>query len=253
MMGTYVLTGGATGIGAATKQHLQDTGHRVITVDIKDADYIADLGDPVAREDVIRRIKDDHSSLEGLITCAGVASHFPDPAKIVAINFFGSQALIAGLSDLMSSGARIVAISSNSAPMCSNSALVEAMLSLDEAKACSLAAGSDGHECYAGSKQAIARWMRKVAPEYAKRGIAFNAIAPGYIETPMTAAVAQDETYGDLIREFVASIPIGRPGQPEDVANLISFLLSPPAGFIAGSLIYCDGAHDAMMRPDGLY
>jgi NAD(P)-dependent dehydrogenase (short-subunit alcohol dehydrogenase family) len=252
-MGTYVLTGGATGIGAATKQHLQDTGHRVITVDIKDADHVADLGDSVAREDVIGRIKSDHSSLDGLITCAGVASHFPDPAKIVAINFFGSQALIAGLSDLMSSGARIVAISSNSAPMCSNEALVEAMLALDEAHAMSLAADTNGHECYAGSKQAIARWMRKVAPEYAKRGIAFNAIAPGYIETPMTAAVAQDETYGELIKEFVASIPIGRPGQPEDVANLISFLLSPEGCYIAGSLIYCDGGHDAMMRPEGLY
>ena len=252
-MGTYVLTGGATGIGAATKQHLQDTGHRVITVDIKDADHVADLGDSVAREDVIGRIKGDHSSLDGLITCAGVASHFPDPAKIVAINFFGSQALIAGLSDLMSSGARIVAISSNSAPMCSNEALVEAMLALDEAHAMSLAADTNGHECYAGSKQAIARWMRKVAPEYAKRGIAFNAIAPGYIETPMTAAVAQDETYGELIKEFVASIPIGRPGQPEDVVNLISFLLSPEGCYIAGSLIYCDGGHDAMMRPEGLY
>jgi len=252
-MGTYVLTGGATGIGAATKQHLQDTGHRVITVDIKDADHVADLGDSVAREDVIGRIKSDHSSLDGLITCAGVASHFPDPAKIVAINFFGSQILIAGLSDLMSSGARIVAISSNSAPMCSNEALVEAMLALDEAHAMSLAADTNGHECYAGSKQAIARWMRKVAPEYAKRGIAFNAIAPGYIETPMTAAVAQDETYGELIKEFVASIPIGRPGQPEDVVNLISFLLSPEGCYIAGSLIYCDGGHDAMMRPEGLY
>jgi len=252
-MGTYVLTGGATGIGAATKQHLQDTGHRVITVDIKDADHVADLGDSVAREDVIGRIKSDHSSLDGLITCAGVASHFPDPAKIVAINFFGSQVLIAGLSDLMSSGARIVAISSNSAPMCSNEALVEAMLALDEAHAMSLAADTNGHECYAGSKQAIARWMRKVAPEYAKRGIAFNAIAPGYIETPMTAAVAQDETYGELIKEFVASIPIGRPGQPEDVVNLISFLLSPEGCYIAGSLIYCDGGHDAMMRPEGLY
>ena len=252
-MGTYVLTGGATGIGAATKNNLQSKGDSVITVDIKDADYIADLGNPVAREDVIRRIKEDHSSLDGLITCAGVASHFPDPAKIVAINFFGSQALIAGLSDLMSAGARIVAISSNSAPMCSNEALVQAMLALDEAHAMSLAADTNGHECYAGSKQAIARWMRKKAPEYAKCGIAFNAIAPGYIETPMTAAVAQDETYGDLIREFVASIPIGRPGQPEDVANLISFLLSPEGSYIAGSLIYCDGAHDAMMRPEGFY
>jgi NAD(P)-dependent dehydrogenase (short-subunit alcohol dehydrogenase family) len=137
--------------------------------------------------------------------------------------------------------------------MCTNEKLVQAMLSLDEAASLALAATSDGHECYAGSKQAIARWMRLQAPEYAKRGIAFNAIAPGYIETPMTAAVADDPTYGDAIKQFVASIPIGRPGQPEDIANLIAFLLSPEAAFIAGSLIYCDGAHDAMMRPEGLF
>lgn len=252
-MATYVLTGGATGIGAATKHKLQTANHTVITVDIKEADYVADLGDPTARARVIDAIKRDHPSLDGIITCAGVASHIPDPGKVLAINFFGSQALIAGLVDSVRAGGRIVAISSNSAPMCTNENLVQAMLSLDEAASLALAATSDGHECYAGSKQAIARWMRLKAPEYAKRGIAFNAIAPGYIETPMTAAVADDATYGDAIREFVASIPIGRPGQPEDIANLIAFLLSPEAAFIAGSLIYCDGAHDAMMRPEGLF
>jgi len=250
---TYVLTGGATGIGAATKHKLWGAGHTVITVDIKEADYVADLGDASARAEVIDAIKRDHPALDGIITCAGVGSDFPDPAKILAINFFGSQALIAGLSGSVIAGGRIVAISSNSAPMCINDSLVQAMLSLDETEAAVQAATSNGHECYAGSKQAIARWMRQVAPEYAKRGIAFNAIAPGYIETPMTAAIANDATYGEAIKQFVESIPIGRPGQPNDIANLITFLLSPDAAFVAGSLIYCDGAHDAMMRPEGLF
>lgn len=110
--------------------------------------------------------------------------------------------------------------------------------------------GASGHDCYSGSKQAVARWMRKKAPEFARRGIGFNAVAPGYIETPMTQEVAQSESYGDAIRQFVASIPAGRPGLPEDVANLVMFLLSPQASFIAGSLIFVDGAHDAMFRPD---
>jgi NAD(P)-dependent dehydrogenase (short-subunit alcohol dehydrogenase family) len=69
----------------------------------------------------------------------------------------------------------------------------------------------------------------------------------------MTAAIANDATYGEAIKQFVESIPIGRPGQPNDIANLITFLLSPDAAFVAGSLIYCDGAHDAMMRPEGLF
>ena len=77
-----------------------------------------------------------------------------------------------------------------------------------------------------------------------------NAIAPGYIETPMTQAVAQNPEYGEVIKQFVASIPAGRPGLPEDVARLVSFLLKPGSDFIAGSLIFVDGAHDAMLRPD---
>ena len=83
-MATYVLTGGATGIGAATKHKLWGAGHTVITVDIKEADYVADLGDASARAEVIDAIKRDHPALDGIITCAGVGSDFPDAAKILA-------------------------------------------------------------------------------------------------------------------------------------------------------------------------
>ena len=66
----------------------------------------------------------------------------------------------------------------------------------------------------------------------------------------MTQAVAQSEEYGEAIKQFVASIPLGRPGTPQDIASLIGFLLSPEAHFIAGSLVYADGGHDALFRPD---
>jgi NAD(P)-dependent dehydrogenase (short-subunit alcohol dehydrogenase family) len=62
--------------------------------------------------------------------------------------------------------------------------------------------------------------------------------------------VAQSENYGDAIRKFVASIPAGRPGTPEDIANLVLFLLSDKASFIAGSVLFADGGHDAMFRPE---
>lgn len=252
-MATYVMTGGASGIGAATLKLLTDQGDTVITLDLQNADFNADLGDATARNTVIDTVRRAHPSIDGLITCAGVASHFPDPAKILAINFFGTRGIIEGLADCLLPGGRIVAISSNSAPMCHNEALIKAMLDNNPDQAFDMATASNGHECYAGSKQAVARWMRRVAPEYARRGIAFNAVAPGYIETPMTAAVAESPEYGAAIQEFVQSIPIGRAGQPGDVADLIGFLLSPHASFIAGSLIYCDGAHDALMRAEGLF
>ena len=116
-MGKYVLTGGATGIGAAIKQQLLDQGHNIVVIDLKDGDYLADLGDPVARKTVIDQVKAEHPSIDGLITCAGVASQFPNPAKILQINYFGTVEIIEGLSENIASGGRVVAISSNSAPM----------------------------------------------------------------------------------------------------------------------------------------
>jgi len=125
------------------------------------------------------------------------------------------------------------------------------LLNTDENQARELAAQTEGHECYAGSKQAVAKWVRRIAPSWARKGIAVNAIAPGYIETPMTKAVAESPEYADKIKQFLASIPMQRAGQPEDIANLAEFLLSDKASFISGSVLFCDGGHDAMLRPQG--
>ena len=82
-MATYIITGGASGIGAATRQVLIDQGDTVITVDIKDANICADLSDPEARDAAIAKIRSDHPRIDGIVTCAGVASHFPDFKKIL--------------------------------------------------------------------------------------------------------------------------------------------------------------------------
>lgn len=249
-MGKYVLTGGATGIGAAIKQQLLDQGNDIVVIDLKDGDYLADLGDPAARKTVIEQVKADHPSIDGLITCAGVASQFPNPAKILQINYFGTVEIIEGLSDNIVSGGRVVAISSNSAPMSTRPDLIDAMLGGDENAVVGMASDLHGHECYASSKGAVARYMRRKAPEFARQGATFNAVAPGYIQTPMTKAVEESEEYGELIKAFMDSIPIGRPGQADDVANVVLFLLSPQGSYVAGTTIFIDGAHDAMMRPD---
>ena len=77
-----------------------------------------------------------------------------------------------------------------------------------------------------------------------------NAVAPGYTETNMTAAGKASAEYGESIRAFAASIPIGRPGLPEDQANAVAFLLGEEASFISGAVLFVDGGHDAMFRPD---
>ena len=103
---------------------------------------------------------------------------------------------------------------------------------------------------YAAAKSGIHGFTKALAQEGARYNITVNAIAPGYTDTPMTAAIADDPTYGDAIKQFVASIPIARAGLPVDMANAVDFLLSDNASFVCGSVLFIDGGHDAMLRPD---
>jgi NAD(P)-dependent dehydrogenase (short-subunit alcohol dehydrogenase family) len=251
-MGTYVITGGASGIGAAIGQQLRDEGHTILVVDIKAADISADLGTADGRAQAASAIrKATADGLAGLVCCAGLGSHVPDRALITAVNYFGTVELVEGLRDhLAAHRATVLVIASNSAPMPTSAAYVDALLAGDEAAATTLAADMDSQPVYSGSKQAVTRWMRRNTQPYALDGIRMNALAPGYTRTPLSEAVEQDPTYGEAIKQFIASIPVGRPGLPEDMAKAASFLLGENAGFICGSVLFVDGGHDAMMRAD---
>lgn len=251
-MATYAMTGGATGIGAAIKEQLRSAGHSVIVTDIKDADVIADLSNKEGRQAAVEGITAAcNGVLDGFIACAGVASHVPNKKLIPAVNYYGTTELTDGVADLLASRqGSVLLISSNSAPMSTESEFVDLLLDGDETAALQFVEGIEGQAAYSGSKQAVARWMRRNVNRFAQSGVRINAIAPGYTQTPMTKAVEESEEYGQAIRDFMASIPVGRPGQPEDMANAAAFLLSEAASFICGSVIFVDGGHDAMLRPD---
>ena len=251
-MGSYAMTGGATGIGAAIKQRLRGAGHTVIVVDVKDADVIADLGTRAGRDSAIEGIRARaNGGLDGFVACAGLGGHVPDRALLASVNYFGAVDLVEGLKDLVAArqGA-VVLISSNSAPMSTNEQFVTLLLEGNEEAARALANEIQGHPVYSGSKLALARWMRRNTAAYAALGVRLNAVAPGYTETPMTEQVAKDPAMGDAIRAFLASIPLRRPGKPDDIAAAVSYLLGPDASFVCGSVLFVDGGHDAMLRPD---
>ena len=251
-MGNYAMTGGATGIGAAIKESLKNSGHDVVVVDIKDADIEADLSSSEGRlaavNGIVERCGD---GLDGFIACAGVGGHVPNKALISSVNYFGTTELVDGILNLLSlrNGAALL-VSSNSAPMPTDSAFVDLLLEGDESKAATHAESMEGQQVYSGSKQGVARWMRRNISRISALGVRINAIAPGYTQTPMTRDVEESEQYGAAIREFLASIPVGRPGKPADMAAAAMFLLSEEASFINGSVLFSDGGHDAMLRPD---
>ena len=138
-MRTVVVTGGASGMGAATTKKLRDDGQRVITVDLRDADVIADLGTADGREQAIAEIAAQaDGKLDGLVPFAGMAGLPGRPGSLlVSINYFGVVTLLEGLRPLLAAGdqAAAVAISSNSVT-CQPGVpveLVEACLAGDEA------------------------------------------------------------------------------------------------------------------------
>ncbi|GAB2685326.1 SDR family oxidoreductase [Nocardia thraciensis] len=254
---TVAVTGSASGIGAAVAAHLAKAGHRVIGVDLRDADITADLGTAAGREYAIAEItRRCEGRLDGFLPFAGVAAATGRPGGLlVSVNYFGAITLLEGLRrPLRESGAAsVVLVSSNSTttqpgwPV----ELAEACLAGEEKRAREIAESFGdlaAIQAYPATKAALAWYARTKSGEYIADGIRLNAIAPGLIDTPMTQEGQQDALIGEAMKGFLGAVPIGRAGRPEEIADLAAFLLSEQAGFFVGSVIFCDGGIDAAFR-----
>ena len=96
--------------------------------------------------------------------------------------------------------------------------------------------GQMGQTNYSAAKAGMIGFTRALAQEGAFKGVTVNAIAPGYIGTDMVAAVPED-----VLKKIVAQIPVGRLGEPEDIARCVAFLADDNAGFITGSVLTANG------------
>ena len=172
---------------------------------------------------------------------------------LASTNYFGTVVLLEALRPLLAAGTRAaaVAISSNSTtaqpavPM----DLYAACLAGDEDLARSLADGVGSLATYPASKLAVAHWVRTRATtaEWAGAGIRLNAVAPGMTETPLIEEGRADPDVGPMLALF--PLPIGRTGQPFEIAALIDLMLGPEGGFFCGSVVFVDGGTDALLRP----
>ena len=256
-MPPVAVTGSASGIGAATVARLRKEGHEIIGVDLHDAEVIADLSTPSGRASAVEGVLAAcGGSLNGLVTCAGIAGKPDRPGSVVAsVNYFGTVELLAGLRPALVTGSgAAVAISSNSATVQPGVPMdvVEACLSGDEERAAAAADATPGGSIavYPASKIAVAWWVRRNAPRKAwiGNGVRLNAIAPGIIDTAFTRELRADPLIGPAIELF--PVPMGRSGRPEEIASVISFLLGPDASLFCGSVVFADGGTDAQMRAD---
>ena len=96
--------------------------------------------------------------------------------------------------------------------------------------------GNAGQANYAASKAGLIGLTKSLAKEFAARGVRVNAIAPGFIRTAMTDSLSED-----VQNQMKQAIPLGRFGEPADVADVVLFLASDLAGYVTGQVINCDG------------
>lgn len=254
-MSTFVVTGSASGIGRATRLRLEQDGAEVIGVDLDDAEIVADLSTSAGRELASSRVAElAPDGLDGCVAAAGIGPHERPVERIVAVNYFGAVAVLAGVADLLAGrGGVAVAVASNSAGITPVDPpdVLAAMLDGDEPRALDLARSMHGAVLYGASKRALTTWVRRSSESFGRSGVRLNAVAPGPVRTPLLQGSIDDPELGPLVDAL--PVPWGSaPSEPEQVAGIIAFLLSDASAPVHGSVLFADGGTDAMMRSDAL-
>ncbi len=230
-----IVTGGTRGIGKAISRMLSDAGYTVASVyghDDKTAEkFRSETGMPVYKINVadfdgcetgVRQIENDLGPIDVLVNNAGITRDgtlqrmTKDAWREVVETNLGScfnmcHAVFEGMRERRFG--RIVNIGSINGQ-----------------------AGQYGQVNYAAAKSGIHGFTKALAQEGAPRGITVNAVAPGYVDTDMVAAVP-----ANVLEKIVARIPIGRLGRPEEIARGVLFLVSDEAGFVTGSTLSING------------
>jgi 3-oxoacyl-[acyl-carrier protein] reductase len=223
-----LVTGGNRGIGLAIAKHFREGGDTVVITN-RSGEAVdglpavkMEVTDKASVEAAFAQVEADFGPVEVLVANAGITKDGlamrmseGDFAAVVATNLTGAflttQRALGSM--VKKRSGRVIFIGS-----------VVGML------------GSAGQSNYAATKSGLVGMARSLAREYGSRGLTFNVVAPGFVETDMTAVLSED-----LRNKYIAAIPAGRFAQAAEVAGTVAFLASSSASYITGALIPVDG------------
>ena len=229
-----LVTGGTSGIGAGLARGFIEAGADVIATGVNDVEIEQSKNDPIIRrarseqldvrdDGAVRALVGSLGNLDVIINCAGVIrrSEELEPAvfqSVIDINLNGTMRMCAAARPLLArSKGSIVNLAS--------------MLSFF---------GGGLVPGYAASKGGIAQLTKSLAIAYANDGIRVNAIAPGWIATPLTTDLQASPERSQLI---LGRTPLGRWGKPSDLLGGVFYLCSPTASFVTGTILVIDGGY----------
>lgn len=243
---TVIVTGAAGGIGETTSCMLAQRGANVILTDINDAGaevaarilnkggsavFIkADVGEDNSVKDLVAKTLEIYGRLDGAFNNAGVEQiHKPlheltptDWDRTIRIN-------LTGVFNCMRH--QIIAMRESGGGTIVNTASSLGQVALPNASE------------YVATKHGVIGLTRAAALDYGTQGIRVNAVLPGVIETPMVKRASADPALEDFLSDLRARHPIGRFGRPEEIAEVVSWLLSDAASFVTGAAISADGGY----------
>jgi NAD(P)-dependent dehydrogenase (short-subunit alcohol dehydrogenase family) len=239
--GLFAVTGAGSGIGRGVARRIAEDGARVAVLDgnrdaaqavAEELDakaHVLDVSDPHAVGEVFGRL----GPLQGLVSCAGISDVTPiigmSPdtwRRVLAVQLDGTFfCLQAAARNMIAHGVAGTIV---------NTASVNATF------------GHRGLSAYSAAKAGIVMLTKVAALEFAQAGIRVNAVAPGIVETGMTAQVIRDP---EFVRSWSAATPLGRLGRPDDIADVVFFLSSPASRWMTGQILAVDGGGSLRVEP----
>ena len=246
-----VITGAAGGLGAAMCRRFAELGARVALTDLQSSDgageaeslgrdvrfFAMDVTDKADIQRAANAIEDAMGPVTGVVANAGIAPTNPTLDytretwdKVIAVNQTGVFLTAQVFAERMKTEDRKARAGGRNCAMVFTSSIAGLTTVHPER-----------HIAYGASKAAVSHMAALLGVEWATRGIRVNAIAPGYIDTPILDAIKKENP--DMLEEWVAAMPIKRLLQPREVADVAAFLLSDMASSITGETVACDGGY----------